>query len=209
MVLQCGHAGGQFVNLVHPCQRTNGAQEGRPHSRRQIASGHRIEHGTPFLREGRVGWHVHHVAWLNSAQWCDRALKRVEKEPLIRYLHQSFSGTLDDFLARNRTTGLLVLKGDTILVERYQYERKPGRRMNSYSMAKTVVAMLVGIARAARRLLGALHLAYLRLAAGEDFPRAGACPHQACGLLLAGPMRHGFNFQRSSGASRLDRRPVG
>jgi CubicO group peptidase (beta-lactamase class C family) len=40
--------------------------------------------------------------------------------------------------------GLLILKGDTILVERYQYDRTPAHRMTSFSMAKTVVAMLVG-----------------------------------------------------------------
>ena len=40
----------------------------------------------------------------------------------------------------------MILKGDTILVERYQYDRKPEHRMNSYSMAKTLVAMLVGVA---------------------------------------------------------------
>jgi CubicO group peptidase (beta-lactamase class C family) len=49
-------------------------------------------------------------------------------------------------MAENRNTALLVLKDDLILVERYQYERKPEQRFQSYSMAKTVVAMLVGIA---------------------------------------------------------------
>src|SRR5205807_4570733 len=43
-------------------------------------------------------------------------------------------------------TGLMILKGDTVVVERYQYDRKPEHRFQSYSMAKTVVAMLVGIA---------------------------------------------------------------
>lgn len=38
------------------------------------------------------------------------------------------------------------MKGDTILAERYQYDRKPEQRMTSYSMAKTIVGMLVGIA---------------------------------------------------------------
>ena len=66
-----------------------------------------------------------------------KELKRAEREP-------DFS--TDDFLARNRSTGLLVMKGDTILAERYQYERKPEHRFTSMSMAKTVVAMLVGIA---------------------------------------------------------------
>lgn len=59
---------------------------------------------------------------------------------------------LDSFLAANRNTGLLVLKGDTIVAERYQYERRPEHRFQSYSMAKTVVGMLVGLALAEGRI---------------------------------------------------------
>jgi len=77
-----------------------------------------------------------------------RPLKRVAADPVIRYTHESRISDLDDYLSRNRTTGLLILKGDTILVERYQYDRKPDQRMTSYSMAKTIVAMLVGVALA-------------------------------------------------------------
>lgn len=75
-----------------------------------------------------------------------RPLKRAGAEPAIRYTYQSQSGGLDDYLSRNRTTGLLILKDDTILAERYQYDRKPEHRMTSYSMAKTIVGMLVGVA---------------------------------------------------------------
>ncbi len=75
-----------------------------------------------------------------------RPLKRAGAEPAIRYTYQSQSGGLDDYLSRNRTTGLLILKGDTILVERYQYGRTDRHRFTSWSMAKTVTGMLVGIA---------------------------------------------------------------
>jgi CubicO group peptidase (beta-lactamase class C family) len=75
-----------------------------------------------------------------------RPLKRAAAEPAIRYRYQSQDCGLDDYLSRHRTTGLLILKGDTILAERYQYDRTPEQRMASYSMAKTIVAMLVGIA---------------------------------------------------------------
>lgn len=77
-----------------------------------------------------------------------RELKRAAVEPAIRYRFQAQDGSVDDYLSNNRTTGLLILKGDTILVERYQYDRKPEHRMASYSMAKTIVAMLVGVALA-------------------------------------------------------------
>ncbi|MDF0494138.1 serine hydrolase domain-containing protein [Bradyrhizobium yuanmingense] len=43
-------------------------------------------------------------------------------------------------------TGLLIAKDDTILYEHYQYARTDHHRFVSMSMAKTVVAMLVGIA---------------------------------------------------------------
>jgi len=75
-------------------------------------------------------------------------LKRAAAEPPLRIEYGPYKGSIDDYLARNRTTGLLILKGDTILVERYQYDRTPAHRMASFSMAKTVVAMLVGIALA-------------------------------------------------------------
>ena len=75
-----------------------------------------------------------------------RALKRVAAAPAIRYTYQSHDKGVVDYLAHHRTTGLLILKADTILAERYQYDRTPEQRMASYSMAKTIVAMLVGIA---------------------------------------------------------------
>src|SRR5262249_51235797 len=71
-------------------------------------------------------------------------LDRAVAELAITY---STDGTLrgvDDFLNSNRTMGLLILKGGRILVERYQYDRTPQHRFHSQSIAKTVVAMLVG-----------------------------------------------------------------
>lgn len=75
-------------------------------------------------------------------------LKRPAQAPKIAYAYQGRNGDTDGYLQNTRNTGLLVLKGDTIAVERYQYDRKPEHRMQSYSMAKTVVAMLIGIALA-------------------------------------------------------------
>ena len=75
-----------------------------------------------------------------------RPLKRAAAEPKFTYSHNLFSGGVDEYLARNRTTGLLVMQGDTILLERYQYGRTAAHQMTSFSVAKTFVAMLVGIA---------------------------------------------------------------
>jgi CubicO group peptidase (beta-lactamase class C family) len=43
-------------------------------------------------------------------------------------------------------TGLMALKDGQVLFEHYQYERKPEHRFTSFSMAKTVVGMAIGIA---------------------------------------------------------------
>ncbi|HEX9818527.1 MAG TPA: serine hydrolase, partial [Methylomirabilota bacterium] len=50
-------------------------------------------------------------------------LARASAEPALRYEYEAETRTLDDYLARNPTTGLLIARGDTILVERYQYAR--------------------------------------------------------------------------------------
>ena len=66
-----------------------------------------------------------------------RELRRAEQPPDL---------DVDYWLERNRNTGFLVVRDGEILAERYQYERGPGHRFASASMAKTVVAMLLGIA---------------------------------------------------------------
>ncbi len=67
-------------------------------------------------------------------------------EPRITWTSWGEGLTLDDYLARNPTTGLLIARGETILVERYQYGRTDRHRFTSFSIAKTVTAMLIGIA---------------------------------------------------------------
>src|SRR5687768_4498471 len=69
-------------------------------------------------------------------------LKSAPQELRIAYKHRDrHVPGIDDFLSRHRNTGLLVLHGDTVLYERYQYDRTPDQRFHSFSMAKTVVAM--------------------------------------------------------------------
>lgn len=54
--------------------------------------------------------------------------------------------TIDDFLARRRITGLMVIKDGIVQLERYQYDRTPAHRFLSNSMAKSIVSIAVGIA---------------------------------------------------------------
>ena len=79
-------------------------------------------------------------------------LARASAAPAVCYAYQGHTFTLKDYLTRHPVTGLLVARGDTILIERYQYARHDRHRFASWSMAKTVTAMLVGIALAEGRL---------------------------------------------------------
>ena len=64
----------------------------------------------------------------------------------VSYPFNGKTYTIADILDRQRITGLLILKGDTIVYEAYQYDRKPEHKFASFSMAKTVTALLVGVA---------------------------------------------------------------
>jgi CubicO group peptidase (beta-lactamase class C family) len=66
----------------------------------------------------------------------------------IEYRFEGQPHTLEDFLDRQRVTGLLVIKDGKILFERYQYDRKPADRFVSHSMAKSLVSIAVGMALA-------------------------------------------------------------
>src|SRR5262249_37315728 len=73
-------------------------------------------------------------------------LARPASEPALRYDYQGSGFAINDYMARNPATALLIARDDTILVERYQYARTDRDRFTSWSMAKTVTSMLVGIA---------------------------------------------------------------
>jgi CubicO group peptidase (beta-lactamase class C family) len=72
-------------------------------------------------------------------------LARAASEPVIRYGFAGLDLTLDDYPNRQSVTGFLIAKDNTILVERYQYGRTDTDRLASFSMAKSVVALLIGI----------------------------------------------------------------
>lgn len=68
-------------------------------------------------------------------------LKKAATEPSIRYRFDGRTLTLDDYMQRQRATGLLVMKDGEIVVERYNYQRTADMRMVSNSMAKTITAL--------------------------------------------------------------------
>lgn len=75
-----------------------------------------------------------------------RPLARAEAPVEIRYRFRGTSYTLQDYLDRQRATGLLVLKDGRIVAEHYRYGRGEDARFLSFSMAKSITALLVGIA---------------------------------------------------------------
>jgi CubicO group peptidase (beta-lactamase class C family) len=79
-------------------------------------------------------------------------LPAAEGETKIDYRFDNATWTLDDFLAHQRVTGLLLIKDGQILVERYQYERNAENRFVSHSMAKSIVSIAIGIALAEGKL---------------------------------------------------------
>lgn len=72
--------------------------------------------------------------------------------PKLEYWFDNQTRSIDHFLARQRITGLLLIKDGQILVERYQYDRTPADRLVSHSMAKSIVSMGIGLALAERKI---------------------------------------------------------
>lgn len=87
--------------------------------------------------------HEHHV--LKKAER-PSPLHKVAAEPPLQYGFGGRDNSIDDYLAHQRTTGLLVIKDGQILVERYQYDRKPTDRLTSNSMAKSLIGIGIGLA---------------------------------------------------------------
>ncbi len=79
-------------------------------------------------------------------------LRKAATEPALKYQFGGRANTLDDYLAHQRVTGLLVIKDGQILVERYQYDRTPMDRLVSNSMAKSLVSIGIGLALSDTRI---------------------------------------------------------
>ena len=89
-------------------------------------------------------------------------------------------------MSRHPVTGLLIARGDTILFEHYQYARTDHDRLLSQSMAKTIVAMLVGIAvqEGAIRSIDQTAAEYVPALAGTEYGKTPirALLHMASGV---------------------------
>jgi CubicO group peptidase (beta-lactamase class C family) len=152
--------------------------------------------GTPgHLREQRflVGSLSHFDRVLSANPVARAALAshfaRADEELTLSYRHLGESRTLADYLERQPATGLLILKGETILFEHYRYARTDRDRFTSQSMAKTITAMLVGIAIAegAIKSIDEPAAVYVPELAGSEFGRTPirALLHMASGIAFS------------------------
>jgi CubicO group peptidase (beta-lactamase class C family) len=154
------------------------------------AQGYPVGGGTPPVQALMVGAYSHY-----DQMWpfhrVDRAgspwvLRRAPQEIALTYVFRGATRTLDDYLAHNPVTGLLIARDDTILFEHYQYGRTGQDRMLSQSMAKTIVSMLIGIAIDEGRIhsVDDLAQAYVPELAGTVFGQTSlrALLHMASGV---------------------------
>ncbi len=112
--------------------------------------------GVTITQRTLVGTYSHydelHPARTLPAAPTPSKLGRAPEELKLSYSFQGETQTLDSYLDRNPATGLLILRDHTILYEHYRYARTDTMRFTSQSMAKTIVAMLVGVAIADGRI---------------------------------------------------------
>ena len=79
---------------------------------------------------------------------------RAPRELDFSYEYGGKTYRLEEFLPRLVTTGLLVVKDDQIVYERYLLGATPDSQLTSFSMAKSFVSALVGIAIDEGRIAG-------------------------------------------------------
>lgn len=159
------------------------------------ANGYPIGDRSNYFQQAFLVGALSHMDEIFEARLVRRAaapssLGRPSSEPQVRYDYRGESLELDQYLARNPTTGLLIARDDAILVERYQYARNDRHRLTSFSMAKTVTSMLIGIAIAEGRIRSVDDpaSAYVPALAGTEYGRT--------------PIRH--LLQMSSGVRFLE-----
>jgi CubicO group peptidase (beta-lactamase class C family) len=132
-------------------------------------------------------------------------------EPAIAYDGAARMGggrfDLDQYLARNPTTALAIVRGDTLLVERYRYGRRDTQRMTSFSMAKTLVAMLVGVALA-DGLIGSIDDPAERYVAGLAGSAYGRTPLRHL-LTMSSGVDFREDYSGNDDVARLSRATIG
>jgi CubicO group peptidase (beta-lactamase class C family) len=100
-----------------------------------------------FTHQGEIPGFYHGTAHVLAPAAHPLPLPKAPAEPAYRWsIGAAHALTVDDYLARQRIMGLLIVKDGVIQLERYQYERTQAHRFNSQSMAKSITALAIGIA---------------------------------------------------------------
>jgi CubicO group peptidase (beta-lactamase class C family) len=104
--------------------------------------------GGPWEPKYRVGA-FSHLDQIYSTRLIERAVTPWQFKCSTAQIYYEFRGSRfspTDYVSRNPATGLLIVKDDQILFERYQYARTDHDRFVSQSMVKSIIGLLVGIA---------------------------------------------------------------
>jgi CubicO group peptidase (beta-lactamase class C family) len=115
-----------------------------PHSRAGIADilNWRDQKQAKGFRDIEHIFKTHTIARGKTVHSLPAAAKQIA--PTFTYKGKTW--TVDDYMAANRVSGLLVLKDGKIVLEKYALGRKPTDRWTSFSVAKSVTSTLVGAA---------------------------------------------------------------
>lgn len=73
------------------------------------------------------------------------AVPYTDKSTSLVYRTGFSERTPDDYLKTWPVTGLLIARSNQIMLERYQFERTASMRLTSWSMAKSITSLLLGI----------------------------------------------------------------
>ncbi len=96
-----------------------------------------------FHHIDRLGFRLERV---RKAGPPSRLMTRAAPPPPIRYRFREEERSLEDYLARTDVTGFLVLRRDTVVLERYFHGASPRSRFVSQSVGKSILSILVGVA---------------------------------------------------------------
>ena len=156
-------------------------------------------------QEFMVGLHSHYDLYRSMrpvpTSTTPSVLKRQTPQIAPVYGYDGRIKTLADYLADHPVTGLLIARSDNILYEHYQYARTDHDRFASWSMAKTVVGLLVGIAvqEGAIRSIDDLASAYVPELAGTEY---GTTPIRAL-LQMSSGIAFTETYQSGDDVSKL------
>jgi len=138
-----------------------------------------------------------------------RPLRRAGSEPSFRYQGANNAGSLpwQAYFDRNPVTGLMALQDGEVLIERYQYARTPAHRFTSFSMAKTLVAAMMGLALR-DGVIASLNDPAEKYARGLRGTEYGRTPLRAL-LTMSSGVRFREDYDGQDDSARLSRAVLG